>query len=65
MAEGAQIEEVLGPWSALRRIVQVLGPETAGCGDCCEGCNVEMSEALRIARQTLGIAASVATEEER
>ena len=38
---------------ALVRIVNMLGPEKAGCGDGCEGCRMEMAEALNIARGAL------------
>lgn len=40
---------------ALREIVAVLGPERVlACESHCEGCAVEASEALRIAREALG-----------
>lgn len=42
--------------TALRQIVNVLGPETSGCDDMkCEGCAAEMAEALRIAKEALGV----------
>lgn len=41
---------------ALREIVNVLGPAPAGCGNTgCEGCAAEMAEALRIAKEALGV----------
>lgn len=39
---------------ALNDIINVLGPvPPAGCG--CEGCVAEMDEALRLAREVLGL----------
>lgn len=40
---------------ALRQIVSTLGPAPAGCSECCEGCNCEMDEALRIASEALDV----------
>jgi hypothetical protein len=37
---------------ALQDIVDEIGP-TAGCGECCVGCQAEMTEALRISRAAL------------
>lgn len=40
---------------ALQQIVAVLGPE-AGCGDTkCDGCEWEMGEALRLAKEAFGV----------
>lgn len=39
---------------ALRQIVAVLGPNTAGCSEnTCQGCRFEMQEALRIAKEAI------------
>ena len=41
---------------ALREIVNVLGPDVHDCrSNTCEGCKAEAAEALRIARQALGM----------
>lgn len=41
---------------ALQQIIAVLGPE-AGCGEKnCDGCEWEMGEALRLAKEAFGVA---------
>lgn len=37
---------------ALRHVVDVLGPNVPAC--CCDGCNYEMGEALKTAKEALG-----------
>lgn len=45
-----------GRWTkALRQIINVLGPESACPENACEGCKAEMAEALRIAKEALGV----------
>lgn len=39
--------------ATLREIANTLGP-APGCGDCCEGCEVEMQLALEAAKKALG-----------
>ena len=38
---------------ALREIINVLGPNDYTCPNCCEGCQVEMQEALHTAKRAL------------
>ena len=48
-----QREKLAAAREALEHVVTVLGPDPGGCSECCEGCEVEMSEALHAAGAAL------------
>jgi len=46
-------DSLLNARRALLDIIQILGPNKFDCPNCCEGCNVEMHEALQIAKDAI------------
>lgn len=55
ISSSADIMRIQRLKSALRSIVNMLGPDQVACeSNDCQGCKMEMAEALRIAKEALG-----------